>query len=442
MSAQSVVKSIFRDAFESNLAKSQEMPAWLRTLRLRAFTHFEESGFPTTDLEDWKYTNISRRVKGEFVMPALTNEQEAGIAADALAPETANSRVVFVNGRFDPASSSLSELPSGVFAGSLEEALQSDEFGDLLREHFARNVNARHDGFTALNAALFSEGVFVYIPSGAVVDTPISLDFVTTSEASQRLISFPRIFILGGENSRATIVESYSGPDDVDYSVDAVVEVLLNDGARLDHFRIQREGLASMHIGSTGVVLNRNSQWHSTAINFGAAISRHEILVRHFAEGSECTVDGLYMVSDEQHSDTHSLISHNVPHCTSRQLYKGVLDDKSRAVFNGKVFVHEGAHHTDAMQTNRNLLLSNSARVDTKPQLEIYNEDVKCAHGATVGQLEEEEVFYLESRGLKPETARNLLTYGFAEEVIAKISVDSIRDSLDRSVLNRLHAEL
>jgi Fe-S cluster assembly protein SufD len=222
----------------------------------------------------------------------------------------------------------------------------------------------------------------------------------------------------------------------------AVVELVLSDNARLEYYKVQRESQQAFHIATTAVDMGRGSHFDSTAITMGARIARHDIAVTLDAEGAECWVDGLYIVGAGQHADTHSLIDHRKPHCTRHQLYKGILDGKSRAVFNGKVFVHEGAQKTDAMQKNKNLLLSDEARVDTKPQLEIFADDVKCAHGATVGQLEEEELFYLVSRGLSPELARNLLTYGFAEEVIAKIKVESIKTQLDEAVLNRLHASL
>ena len=242
--------------------------------------------------------------------------------------------------------------------------------------------------------------------------------------------------------STATVIESYASVSEDVYFTNAVVEINLADGARLTHYKVQRESAAAFHVATTRVGLARNSSYDATTITLGAELSRHDINVTLDHEGAECWVDGLYIVGQGQHADTHSLIDHRQPHCTSHQLYKGILDGKSRAVFNGKVFVHPNAQQTDAKQTNRNLLLSNDARVDTKPQLEIFADDVKCAHGATVGQLEEEELFYLASRGLDADLARNLLTYGFAEEVIAKIKIESIKAQLDEAVLNRLHAQL
>ncbi|HEX8685761.1 MAG TPA: Fe-S cluster assembly protein SufD, partial [Pyrinomonadaceae bacterium] len=239
-----------------------------------------------------------------------------------------------------------------------------------------------------------------------------------------------------------TIVESYEAAGDSVYLTNSFVEVFVKDGARVKHFKVQHEGERAFHVASTRAEVGHDGAYELTTVTLGAQLSRHGIEVILGSEGASCRVDGLYLVGTGQHADTHSLIDHREPHCTSRQNYKGILDGRSRAVFNGRVFVREGAHQTDAEQSNKNLLLSPEARVDTKPQLEIYNDDVKCSHGATVGQLEEEELFYLLSRGLHPDLARNLLTYGFAEEIVEGIKFESIREQLDEAILNRLRARL
>ncbi|HKR59043.1 MAG TPA: Fe-S cluster assembly protein SufD, partial [Pyrinomonadaceae bacterium] len=295
--------------------------------------------------------------------------------------------------------------------------------------------------FVALNTAMLSGGAFVFIPKNLEIVKPLSLLFI--SEATNKNVAaFPRVLVVAGENSKATLIESYASAGSGTSFTDAVVEIALQDGARLEHYKVQRESVESFHIATTSANLGANASYDSTAINFGAQLSRHDVAVKMDHEGAECWVDGLYVVSSGQHTDTHSVIDHQQPHCTSHQLYKGILDGNSRAVFNGKIFVRHGAQKTDAMQTNKNLLLSKEARVDTKPQLEILADDVKCAHGAAVGQIEEDELFYLQTRGLHTELARNLLTYGFAEEVIGKIKIDSIRAQLDEAVLNRLNARL
>ncbi len=270
------------------------------------------------------------------------------------------------------------------------------------------------------------------------IETPIHVAFAADGE----MASFPRILVVAERGAEATLIESYLRTDETKYFTNSVVEIVLADDAKIKHTRVQRESHAAFHITTTAASLNRASVYDSTNITLGARLSRHDINVKFNAEGAECFVDGLYLVSEEQHTDTHSVIDHAVPNCISHQTYKGIVDERARAVFNGKVFVRENASGTDAQQSNKNLLLSNDARVDTKPQLEIFNDDVKCAHGATVGQLEEEELFYLLSRGLNEDLARNLLTYGFAEEIINKIEIESIKKQLDEAVLNRLHTNL
>jgi Fe-S cluster assembly protein SufD len=319
--------------------------------------------------------------------------------------------------------------------------LKDERYTEILREQLARGADYNDNAFTALNTALVESGAFIHVPKGVNASTPIHLLFLM-DENEAPTVSFPRLLVVAEEGSSATVIESYASAGESSYFTNAVVEIKLADTARLNYYKVQRENAKAFHIATTNAELGRNSSFNSTTITLGAGLSRHNINVALNHEGAECWVDGLYIVGEGQHTDTHSLIDHRQPHCTSHQLYKGILDGKSRAVFNGKVFVRRDAQQTDALQTNRNLLLSPDARVDTKPQLEIFADDVKCAHGATVGQLEEEELFYLESRGLHTDLARNLLTYGFAEEVIEKIKIESIKAELDELVLNRLHAKL
>jgi Fe-S cluster assembly protein SufD len=421
--------------------------SWLERLRENALESFERLGFPTTDLEEWKYTNVAPLVRVQFKPIFLDQESErvldAGRLEDFVYNEAQQSRLVFVNGIYRAELSSLDALPAGVVAMDLMNALESPEHAEIVRARLARMADYHDDAFTALNTAFLSGGAFLFIPKGIRASQPVHLLFLSEGhEEGARIVSFPRVLVVAEENSEATVIESYGGAQDGVYWTNAVVEIALGDGARLEHYKVQRESVQAFHIATTKAELGRSSSYNSTAITLGAQLSRHTIGVTFAQEGAECRVDGLYIVTTGQHADTHSLIEHSQPHCTSKQLYKGILDGKSRAVFNGKVFVHEGAQGTDAQQTNRNLLLSNEARVDTKPQLEIFADDVKCAHGATVGQLEEEELFYLISRGLHRELAQNLLTYGFAEEVIEKIKIESIKAQLDEIVMNRLHARL
>lgn len=295
--------------------------------------------------------------------------------------------------------------------------------------------NFRRNGFTALNLA-FADAVVLRIPSETIVVEPIELSF--TAEDGKAI--FPHVIVIAETGSKATIVETYAASGRG--FTNAAVQVLVEENANLTHYRVQKDSVEAFNYGVTEVEVRRGGHYDSTNINLGAALSRHDIELKFVAEGAEAWVDGLYMLSGDQHHDTHSIIDHALPNCLSHQNYKGVLNDSSRGVFNGKVFVRENAGGTDAQQSNKNLLLSNEARVDTKPQLEIFNDDVKCSHGATVGQLEDEELFYLMARGLPIDLAKNLLTYGFAEEVINKIEIESIKVELDAMVLNRLGTDI
>lgn len=440
-------KSTYDAAFRALQEKLDGLePSWLSRLRQSAMSRFEQLGFPTTDDEEWKYTNIAPIAKTRFEQAPEPRGSEGRLNAAQLEPflyeEARGSRLVFVNGFYRSELSSLEALPEGTVALNLSDALRSDVYAEVVREQLARSADPNRNAFTALNTAFLSSGAFLLIPKGLRVESPIHLLFLSTPLSADALFSFPRVLVVAEEGSEATVIESYASVAEGVHLTNAVVEVVLSANARIEYYKVQRESQQAFHIATTAVDMGRGSSFDSTAITMGARLARHDIAVTLDAEGAECWVDGLYIVGTGQHADTHSLIDHKQPHCISHQLYKGILDGKSRAVFNGKVFVREGAQKTDAMQKNKNLLLSDEARVDTKPQLEIFADDVKCAHGATVGQLEEEELFYLVSRGLSPELARNLLTYGFAEEVIAKIKVESIKAQLDEAVLNRLHASL
>lgn len=417
------------------------LSGWAEEARARAIEHFKDRGFPTTDEEDWKYTNVAPIARGGF-NPALTlapKELDAASVEPFIYEESRKSLIVFVNGRFNEKLSNLEALPEGVVAKPIAEAL-TDGDGESLRARFERNEGLAADRFVALNTAFISQGILLRISKGRKAETPIQLLYLSTA-GEERAASFPHVLISAERESSATIIESFASLGDSQYFTNAVADLHVGEGARLVHYLVQRESESAFHVAATRAELSRSASYDLTTITLGARLSRHNVEVRLEDEGAECWVDGLYLLGAGQHADTHSLIDHRAPHCTSHQNYKGILEGKSRAVFNGRVFVHKDAQQTDAFQSNKNLLLSPEARVDTKPQLEIFADDVKCAHGATVGQLEEEELFYLLSRGLKPNLARNLLTYGFAEEVVQKIGVASIKKQLDEAIINRLHAD-
>lgn len=421
----------YQAAFRS-VRESSPTVAWLELVRSSAMDRFEQLGFPTVREEDWKYTNLATLAKEEFV-PVTSGSSEAR-EIEAY-PETAEAHLVVVDGFLREDLSTKTGL-GDVVAVDLFSAAEDARYNKIVRKYLARNAGYHNNGLTALNTAFLQSGVFLLIPKNVKLERPLQITFLADAENGA---SFPRLLIVAEENSSATVIESFSSSNGGKYFTNAIAEIVLKDGAQLEHYRVQRESHNAYHVSTTSAELGRASRYDTTSINLGAQLSRHDVSVVLDHEGAETAVDGLYFVGSDQHSDTHSVIDHKQPHCTSHQLYKGILDGNGRAVFNGKVFVREGAQKTDAQQTNKNLLLSEKARVDTKPQLEIYADDVKCAHGAAVGQIDPEELFYLETRGIGPELGRSLLTYGFAEEVIGKIKIDSIRSQLDEIVLRQLH---
>ncbi len=432
MTTELAKQTIYDADFKKSRAASGQ-PVWLKAVRTHAFGFFTENGFPTPKNEEWKYTNVAPIAREEFSFEAGAVKAEE--IKNFIYGESAKNTLVFIDGKLNK---EFSATDCTFTALTFNEVFKNEGLVKIIETNFGKAVDFDKNGFTALNTAFLEEGVFLQIPENSKIETPIHLLFISTAGK----INFPRVLIVAEKGSKATIIESCVSLDSGRSFSNSVTEIFVEDEAHLTHYRIQKENAESFNIGTTKAVLRRGSHYDSTNINLGAAISRHDTGVKFTAEGAECFVDGLYMLNGSQHADTHSVIDHAVPHCASHQNYKGVLSDRSHAVFNGKVFVREDARGTDAQQSNKNLLLSNDARIDTKPQLEIFNDDVKCAHGATVGQLEDEEVFYLLSRGLHPELARNLLTYGFAEEIISKIGIGSIKAELDEAVLNRLEANL
>jgi Fe-S cluster assembly protein SufD len=420
--------------------------AWLVELREKAAQAFQALDFPTTRDEEWKYTNVAPLLRTQFRQ--LFDLDLGGVAASRLPgmtfDEAAGSRLVFINGIYAPQLSSLaglvstSQLPEGVLVGNLGEI--AAEGGSAAVGELASVAGFENEIFTALNTALLGDGAVVRIPRGQVVTAPIHLLFIST--ATEPIVAYPRVLIVAEAGAVATVVESYRATAPDTYFNNAVTEVVLGEGASIDHYRIQQESEQAYHIGATSVRQATGSRYNSLAVSLGGAIARHTLNVAHTGERIETTIDGLYVVTGRQHVDNHTTIDHAHPHCQSSQLYKGILDGRGRAVFNGKVLVREGALQTDARQLNKNLLLSTETTVDTKPQLEILADDVKCSHGATVGQLEDDEIFYLASRGISPERARALLTFGFAEELIGRIRIGSVREQLDRAVLDKLHQSL
>jgi Fe-S cluster assembly protein SufD len=411
-------------------------PAWLARLRREAMARFTDLGFPTVRLEEWKYTNVAPIAAIPF-RPAL-DEDGDGVPAEAIERLTApGPRLVFVNGRYAARLSSPGPLPRGARVSSLAEALGAD--APSVERHLARHAAADADGFAALSTAFIQDGAVVHLGPGVRLREPVQLLFVATGSAPP-VLAQPRILVVAEPGSEGTVIERWVGLGEGSSLTNAVAEIAVAEGAAVSHYKIEQESERAYHVGTTHVSQGRDSRYVSCSVAIGGALARNTLSVRFEAEGGSCSLDGLYVVHGGQHVDNHTLIDHARPGCTSRQLYKGVLDGRSRAVFNGRVLVRPDAQRTDAHQTNKNLLLSEDAEVDTKPQLEIFADDVRCTHGAAVGQLGEDAVFYLRSRGFGEAAARVLLTHGFMTDVLNRITVEPIRDQLDRLLLARLRA--
>jgi len=414
-------------------------PTWLTEARRAAFGWVAEHGFPTLKDEDWRYTRLGPILEVPFE-PAVAGmgHRLSSSTIDALAADLGGMRLVFVNGHFAPELSWLTNLPEGATVTSLASVLAED--GERLEPLFSRPFGQHHHAFAALNAALAEDGAFVHLPADTTVDEPIQLVFFSNTGGSP-LVSSPRSVVLAGPGSRVAIVETHAGiPGDV-YCTNAVTEVVLEEGAAVEHYKVQDESDTAFHLALLDVRQGRDSRFSSHSVALGSSIARHEVRVRLEAEGAEVSLDGLYMPRGDQHHDNPILIEHAAPRCTSRQLYKGVMDERGHGVFNGRIIVRPGALGTDAGQTNKNLVLSDYAEVDTRPRLEIFADDVKCTHGAAVGRLDEDALFYLRSRGIPHQAARGLLTYAFVQEMVERLRLEPLRARVEKLVANRLSTD-
>jgi Fe-S cluster assembly protein SufD len=407
-------------------------PAWLQGLRAAAIERFAELGFPGPRDEDWKFTSLTALRETAF-KPAPVIDAHKDIPGQ-IGFEMPGQRLVFVNGRYASDLSTHDALPRGVVVGSLAAALQKQPA--LLEPHLARHARYEDHTFTALNTAFLDDGAFVYLPRGAVVREPIHLVFLSTPQG-EPTVAHPRTLIVAEDNSQAAVVQSYHGSDGGVYFTNAVTEIVAGPNAHVDHYKLQREGEAAFHLETLQVRQDRASNLSSHAITLGGGWVRNEARALLDAEGCECTLNGLYMAGGRQHVDNRTVIDHAKPHCASHELYKGILDGKAHGVFNGKIFVRLDAQKTDAKQTNQTLLLSDDAVINTKPQLEIFADDVKCTHGATVGNLSTEAIFYLRSRGISLDAARAILTFAFANDIIDRVKIDPLRRRLERLLLAR-----
>ncbi len=415
---------------------SRELPGadvpWVARLRREALERFAAAGLPTRRDEEWKYTSVAALAEGGF---SAAHGPAALRAVDDLDPrifgDLGGHRIVFVNGRFSQALSAIGTLPAGVGLTTLAETLQRDCgcLGPYLSDAPNQTI------FSALNAAFMSDGLHLHLARGAVIEEPIHVLFLASG--AKRAIH-PRNVIVAERDARATVIEHYAATDGAACFTNAVTRISAAEGAQVEHYRLQQEASQAIHVGALHVAQARESRFHSHSVALGAALARVDITTAFDGEGCEATLDGLYVAGGRQHVDHHTRIDHSMPHGTSREHYRGILDGAARGVFNGKVVVPRAGQRTDARQVNHNLLLSRGAEIDTKPQLEIYADDVKCTHGATVGQLDPAQLFYLRSRGLDEASARAVLTHAFARDVIERIRVGALRERLEKLLLSRL----
>ena len=405
-------------------ARQNGGPAWLEGLRRQAIESFGQVGFPTQTRgnERWRYTNVGPLARSTF---SYSQDVDSGSASleqvKSLAPwDDEWTTLVFVDGIYAPALS----RGEGATARSIANTVASD--GAVVGEHLGRYASIQ-DGFIAVNTAFTYDGAVVEAPDDTVIDRPVHLVFVSSGASPDR-VSYPRILVLAGRNSRLTLVDSYVGAPDGRYFTNAVVEVAASEGAEVEHYRYIGESPKAFHIGATRARLDAGASYTCTSVARGARIARNDLSVLMDAPGASCVLRGLYATSGSQHIDNHIDIDHAKPSCTSDQYFKGILDGRSRAVFSGRVLVRKDAQKTEAHQSDKNLILSEGARINTKPSLEIYADDIKASHGATAGAVADDALFYMRSRGIDEETARRLLVSGFAAEILDTIPLDALRD--------------
>jgi len=419
----------YLDAYHTLGANASRQPAWLRGLRERGFARFCEVGFPTTKNEDWRFTNVNAIAQTPFHLARDSRRSEATYSdtLDACRIPGAACQLVFLNGRFASELSDLGNLPPGVRAGSLAQTIAQG--GASLEPHIGRYVNIERDAFCALNTAFIEDGAYVYLPRGTVLEAPICFLFISLPGNDPEMTN-PRNLIVAENATEGSIVEDYvSLGSGVSFS-NVVTELVAGEDAVISHYMIEREDRHAFNISTLRTQQARSSNVTSHSVLLGGGLVRNNVHPVLAGEGGECLINGLFIGNGHQHMDNYMLVEHASPHCGSRQFYNGILDGHSHGVFHGRIIVHKDAQKTDAKQTNRNLLLSDDAQIDTKPQLEIYADDVKCTHGATIGQVEENALFYMRSRGIEETDARSLLLLAFANECLDRMKSAPVRDYL------------
>lgn len=407
---------------------------WLHRLREDAFARFCEVGFPTTRDEDWRFTNVSGIAKTVF-RPAATSKLAPGDSAAWRVDDVA-ATLVFINGRFDAELSEIGNLPGGVTVASLRERIESHP--EEVQKHLGRYADTQRDAFVALNTAFIGDGAYVHVARGVVLEAPVYVLYLSTRENAPTM-THPRNLIVAEDQAQVAVIEDYAsvGGESVVFS-NAVTELVAGESAVAQHYLIEREHLKAYNVSTLRIQQGRSANVSSHSLLLGGGLVRNNVHPVLAGEGGECLINGLYLGTGTQHLDNYMHVEHAAPHCGSRQFYNGILDGQSHGVFHGRIVVHKPAQKTDAKQTNRNLLLSDDAQIDTKPQLEIYADDVKCTHGATIGQIEDNALFYLQSRGISEQEAKKLLLMAFAEECVDRMQSIVARDHIQHLVSEHL----
>lgn len=428
--SEAISTSYLECLLKSWQAKPAESRAWLNQLRAQAIDCVSTQKLPTKRDEEWRFTDISPLT----TLPYRPSQPDPTLKIEDIQHlflNEAKNRLVFVDGHFSQSLSAIAE-PAALIAGNLSALLSTQ--ASILESHLGQYVPFDHNVFAALNTAFLQDGAVIIVPKNTVIAEPVHLLFIATQH---EVTSYPRCLLIGEAGSHVTLIEDYVTLQRAAYITNSVTEISLAANAQTRHIRVQRESAQAFHLANCAVSLAHASNYQSVSISLGSQISRYNLDVRLTDEAAECTIDGLTLISDRQLADTHTCIDHAKPNGTSHQQHKCIADNAAHAVFNGKIIVRPQAQRTNSSQSSRNLLLSKTAQVDTKPQLEIFADDVKCSHGATVGQLDQEEIFYLRSRGLSETAARNLLTYAFGAEIISHIPVSSLRQQLEQAVLDQ-----
>ncbi len=419
--------------FEKRLNGQQQEP--FHRVRRAAISQFAELGFPDRKNEEWKYTRVTPILKHKFQFTDGVGKVSRNQVQQFAFPGLEDRILVYINGVFSSAFSTFTPEIEGVFAGGLKDALEKNE--PTVLRHLAKYADFQQQAFTALNTAFALDGAYLYIPDDISVEKPVHLLYLSIPALAPSLNS-PRNLIVAGKNSRIHLIESYHSLDDTAvYLNNVVTEMVLAQDAEVEHVRIQKESLRGYHISTLQVEQTARSVYTNINIDLGGALVRKNTNVVLDDERCETHLFGFYMGTDKQHIDNHTLIDHAKPNCESNETYRGILGGKATGVFNGKVFVRPDAQKTNAYQSNKALLLSDDATVNSKPELEIYADDVKCSHGATVGQLDEDALFYLRSRGIPEEKAYSILQQAFASDIFEKIAIETVKEQLENELAER-----